>query len=188
MAQQSPLVCFVIREDSDFATDVASAESSFQESRGVLVDAFDNQYGFGYGSYTSYSFLNDSWKPLSKNIVENFVDEMKEAEEKQLPGVVFVIRGWDGITADTKSFLKIFDRCSSMPIKVHLRAYADEPPRFFDVDVTDICTILTTHPYSRQVGYPQDTVTFVDNFLKLAIRAMAKANPELISSLVSRSL
>lgn len=85
--------------------------------------------------------------------------------------VVFVVSGWDGLTTNLLTFVHLFEECVRDPAcKCRLRIFADEPRRFYDVNVVQAYGLFSgTIPLTDADSLDDSTGLFCDNFRKIYV-------------------
>lgn len=170
MATTNNLVYYIAR----LSASPPNREAKFawlDESLQFVDQAYRVQYG-GLESrpHQRHTFVHHSNRPIPRfgstmKFVQDLLDKAKEEKSR----AVLVLAGWDGLVTNSTSFVRMFDRCTLDPdCKCLIRVFAENPRRFFDVNVVQACGLLDGTLDWNAAGYDDSTKLFCHNMLEIA--------------------
>lgn len=167
-----PVIVFVARANVRDAPDVNDANKWLRESLNPVVRRYEMAYGLGSRAPRFYTFVHDCQRALIQSgphfrYFTGLVDECHQEGSD----LILVLRDWVAITAYDISFLRLFDRCSTLPLDVSIRVF-DSDPRldhpFFEVNVAQVCSVMNGEIELEDEAVENNTVFFMVKILDAA--------------------
>lgn len=155
MAQQrrdpcaEPVIAFIARGDRE-CEDNDAALIWLRESLTPVVQRYQAEFGPSNRPYRFFTFvLHKSQNPRARHPVISFFRDILDEGSMQNCDIVFVLSGWDALSASQMTVAHMLKECVGLGVNVLLRVFANEvrgfsiPPRFFDVDPINVYGAMT---------------------------------------------
>ncbi|KAJ6138213.1 hypothetical protein N7471_004699 [Penicillium samsonianum] len=160
------IIVFVARASPQEASDQKLARDRLRESLNLVIQNYEHFYGCTCQSPRFYTFIHDSDQPLRSggSVFQYFANLLDEGQDKGCD-VTLVLNGWDTLTVDKMTFVRLFGHVSAFDIDVNVKVFVNQagstnPSQFFNINPTEACALLTGDLDPTRDVYSDDDTRF----------------------------
>ncbi|KAJ5384766.1 hypothetical protein N7517_002677 [Penicillium concentricum] len=162
------ITVFVARASVEEATDQSLTRDRLHEFLNPVVQSYETTSGRACLYPRFYTFIHDSDRPLRSggSALQYFANLLSEGQDKCCD-VIIVLNGWDALTVDKMTFVRLFGRVSIFDIDVKVKVFASHTKsttrsQFFDINPSAACAILTGElDPTTEIAPNDDTQLFI---------------------------
>ncbi|KAJ5774093.1 hypothetical protein N7457_008989 [Penicillium paradoxum] len=188
-----PIIVFVARASGRDAFDQALAHDRLREALNLAFRSYETTFNQTCQTPRFYTSIHDADQPLLSggSVFQYFAGLLHEGQDTGRD-VILVLNGWDALTIDKMTIIRLFGRVWVLDIKINIKVFANQATstsdsQFFDVNPTKACAILTgDYDPTNDASPDDDTQLFVDTIDKMGteIQLQNRSYEEVLRMLV----